>query len=384
MQLSSSCLYVRDKTVKHLFIIKFSSTCFAILYSGIFFLLLILPSYLLAQDQHCMDFYRPGKPKESIPAQLAEPCTFKNLELPPDFVVYAAGHYSGIKLPFQIDENATSAATETRVYVNVTSRPVVLMLGNYEPTVFQIYRTPETQIIAVYGSGYHPPIIAGIAPEIPALAPKASSTCKRFNLNARSGITETDRQLVNAISQQIFQKPVDHIVLAQADEAVYIGEQLDRAKYIQDRKQRSESFRMPNTPLAGQAGIQQALENGKIVPARAEDIAAWHQVSKYPSDYHLGDLSKDSIQRNLAKTAYVIEKPFRIPVGLNGSESVLFILKKGVPWPQGLLGQSQLMNMNDGLCWMGQTSDGALTSCAKDHFKEYSRVCWSEWHGKSR
>ena len=40
------------------------------------------------------------------------------------------------------------------VVVNYSSKPVVLMLGAYEPTIWNIKWTPTTHIVALLVSGY--------------------------------------------------------------------------------------------------------------------------------------------------------------------------------------------------------------------------------------
>lgn len=47
---------------------------------------------------------------------------------------------------------------------------------------------------------------------------------------------------------------------------------------------------------------------------------------------------------------YFILKPFRIPAGLSGTESVQFVLLEGVPMPTGDLGLSILLDLNTKRC----------------------------------
>ena len=88
-------------------------------------------------------------------------CEFPNLMLPKSFVVYATGGYSGKRQNFQIDQSGHQA-TQFDVAVNEPQKPVVLILGAYEPSVWNIGWSPGTKIIAVLASGYHKQVIAGI------------------------------------------------------------------------------------------------------------------------------------------------------------------------------------------------------------------------------
>lgn len=64
-------------------------------------------------------------------------CGFSELSLPTDFAVFAAGAYSGRKIQFQIDLSGHEG-TQIDVAVNSPNKPVVLMLGAYEPTIWNI------------------------------------------------------------------------------------------------------------------------------------------------------------------------------------------------------------------------------------------------------
>lgn len=95
-------------------------------------------------------------------------CGFADLALPADAVVYAAGAYAGRKAGFQIDQSGHEA-TRIDVAVNSPGRPVALMLGAYEPTVWHIGWSPGTRILAVLVSGYHRQAVAGLPPAVPLL-----------------------------------------------------------------------------------------------------------------------------------------------------------------------------------------------------------------------
>jgi hypothetical protein len=75
-------------------------------------------------------------------------CKFTGLDLPADFAVLAGGEYSGRRLDFQIDQSGHQA-TQMDVVVNYTAKPVVLILGAYEPTIWSIKWSRGTKILAV-------------------------------------------------------------------------------------------------------------------------------------------------------------------------------------------------------------------------------------------
>ena len=62
------------------------------------------------------------------------------------FAVFASGGYSGRTLDFQIDQSGHQA-TQFDVVVNSPTKPAVLMLGAYEPSIWNISWTPKTKIV---------------------------------------------------------------------------------------------------------------------------------------------------------------------------------------------------------------------------------------------
>ena len=110
--------------------------------------------------------------ESSYPKPYGEPpnedCTFTELELPEDFMVYSALAYTGRVIPHQIDQS-DNQATQIDVVVNSPSQPVVLMLGTYEPTIWDVQWTEGTNIVGVLASGYYHQAVAGLPEETPIL-----------------------------------------------------------------------------------------------------------------------------------------------------------------------------------------------------------------------
>ena len=98
----------------------------------------------------------------------SEDCAFPGLELPEDFVVYNAVAYTGQPISRKIDRS-DHQTTRIDVVVNSPSQPVVLMLGAYEPTVWDVRWTEGTEIVGVLASGYYHQVVAGLPEETPLL-----------------------------------------------------------------------------------------------------------------------------------------------------------------------------------------------------------------------
>lgn len=87
------------------------------------------------------------------------PCTLP--ALPPDCDIYAYSLYSAPeKADFYIDEDAETGIASIRV--NRPGKCTVLFLSAYEPTVWNIYTTPETRLAAVVVSGYKKQMLRGM------------------------------------------------------------------------------------------------------------------------------------------------------------------------------------------------------------------------------
>lgn len=96
-------------------------------------------------------------------------CNLSEHAQPADVVVYAASAYTGRALRLQID-NSGREAMQIDVAVNSPDRPVVLMLGAYEPTIWNVGWSPGTQIRAVFASGYYRQAIAGLEKDVSRLS----------------------------------------------------------------------------------------------------------------------------------------------------------------------------------------------------------------------
>ena len=72
-------------------------------------------------------------------------CEIPNLKLPQEFTVFAAGAPSGRRIGFQIDQSGMNS-TQIDVTVNYIKKPVILMLGSYDPTIWNIQWTLGTRV----------------------------------------------------------------------------------------------------------------------------------------------------------------------------------------------------------------------------------------------
>ena len=282
--------------------------------------------------------------------QAGSSCEFAGLQLPPSTRVYAAGSYGGKRQDFQIDHSG-SEATAMRVAVNQPDAPVVLMLGAYEPTVWSVGWTPGTRILAVLLSGYHRQEITGL----PASVPVRTSTYDNRSRCEHFYVAPKNAGKLNPIARSVFGRPVDMLYPAHAGNVV-VGTPLPAGMaLITDGSARPASaFRLPNTSLAGPAGLEQGVREGFLREADASDGAAWLAARRArqhaPVDVPPIAGGAPTPRMPSMFRAYVVLKAYTLPAGLYGAHSAIFFVPKGVPRPTGELGHSTLYDFNTTSC----------------------------------
>jgi len=128
------------------------------------------------------------------PVKIADACTNFTDQLPSDYVLYAAGNYKGFKTASQLINS--SGVGRFDVLVNAPGKKVVLALGAYEASVWNIQWLPSTTIVGVFLSGYYAQTISNLPKDIPVLNATydSKSPCGYFYLT-RENVNEVDRFL---------------------------------------------------------------------------------------------------------------------------------------------------------------------------------------------
>jgi hypothetical protein len=298
------------------------------------------------------DIGADGKSQESPPQKPF--CGFPGLKLPANVSVIAAGAYSGRKISYQIDQSGHEG-TQIDVTINNPDKPVVLMLGAYEPTIWNVSWSRTTKILAVLIGGYHRQAVAGLDKSTPLLVSSYDNKgpCGFFY------VTPDDQASLNPLSQQVFGRTVDSVYYA-INGVVEVGKPMGGVAPIQSADTTPESFYDKNAPIAGPAGLEAAVRIGLLRKATLADAEAWDEA-----------LTKNSPQRSVPTVAgdvvpkaptrpffngYVVLQPFTYPSGLFGGHSAQFLIPRGVPKPSGDPGHSAVYDFNSLVC------QGALCS----------------------
>lgn len=275
--------------------------------------------------------------QQSTAPKIVTPCSAFKDALPDVYALYAGGSYGGRKLGYQIDQSGHEA-TGFEVSVNLPGQSVVVALGAYEPSVWNIHKGAGTRILGVLVSGYHRQQIKGIDPNTPVLnsSYEDKSPCGYFYVG------EDVRQADETLRTLLGKSPVSYHLAANGK--LNFGTSL-----IAD---------MPEMdyPLAGKAGLDALESKGIIRPAGEEDLARYHEAKRQaqglPPIVVVGSSTSQSSSGNLRRglLAYVVLKPMRFPGGLHGAHAVTFIVERGVPRPQGEPGHSAVYDLNSLTC----------------------------------
>jgi hypothetical protein len=296
-------------------------------------------------------------PAQKTPSRTSTSCGFENLTLPAGVRIYAAGGYKGRELPFQIDQSGHEA-TQFDIAVNSPAQPVVLMLGSYEPAIWNIGWTKGTRIVAAVVSGYYRQAVAGLESTIPVLNStyENKGACGHFYVGdeQNTSINPMTRAL-NPVSRKLFNRPVDLVYPGDGKGKILVGDALPPgAKLVTSTARSPEDFRDKNAPLAGQAGIDSAVAKGVLRPATSEDAAAWAAAvaanTPAPDVPPVAGRGTPQPAKPSIYKAYVVLGTFTYPSGLYGANSVTFFIARGVPQPTGNPGHSAVYDFNSLRC----------------------------------
>jgi uncharacterized protein len=301
------------------------------------------------------------KDEKLVPFKVQMPsvCSFADANIPENTVVFGAGGERRKKTDFQIDQSGYYA-TQIDVAVNYPDKPVALMLAAYEPTIWNIGWTEGTKIVAVFVSGYHRQHVAGIKADTPQLidghedrGPCSRSTSIYMQLNLTESlvasfgygqITDIEKAVKEQkLSQILFGHPIKSI-FSVSEGRVVIGNPLTPSQsLITSSEIPPKSFYDKTAPLAGEAGLRNALKNGILRRATLKDAEKWNKALK--KKYAMQHLPTPNLPPDLVN-AYVILKEFTYPEGLYGGNSATFYIPEGVPNPIGNYGHSKIYDFN--------------------------------------
>jgi len=285
-----------------------------------------------------------------------DPCGFAGTKWPETLTVFAGGNYSGRELDVQIDQSGHQA-TQMDVVVHHPDKPVALILGAYEPTIWNIQWTEGTDIVAALVGGYHRQVVAGLPSSTPVrisayddgTAENASRQCGYFYVGERN------LEGLNARSRKAFGRPIEKVYIANQG-SIRIGGRVPASLKLETSSHTPpSSYIDKNAPLAGPAGVADAVKKGLLRLATAKDMKDWKDAVRAATtpDPDLPPVEGGSTRSERAyapSNTYVVLKPFTFPDGMYGGNSSTFIVPKGIPYPKGNPGHSAVYDFNSLKC----------------------------------
>ncbi len=289
-----------------------------------------------------------GLPEEEL--SVPDDCEFTGVALPNNARVFAAGAHEGRKLDWQID-NSGNEASQIDISVNMPGENIVLLLGAYNPTIWNVGITSGTKISAVILTGYHRQVLAGLPKNVPTMVSTYDNggKCGYFH-----GGADTGMEAARLLSQKALGRRLNGLVNFEGDSLTIGDFVLDPKQLVRSTDISPESYFDRTAPKAGEAGIRALVEQGVLRAAKNSDIKAWLKAHRKKRALSAAKHRSEDIPapENFHST-YVIMKNFTYPSGLYGAHSVNFILPAGVPKPSGNPGHCGLYKIEDGSCTGG-------------------------------
>lgn len=297
----------------------------------------------------------PLSPSEASATQGARTvCAFPEVVLPSDLKIYGAGNYAGRKFDRQIDSSGHQS-TEFDIEVNSPDQPVALILGAYDPAVWNISWTAGTRIIAVAVVGYHRQIVIGVNPDTPLLISRGYPCDSSYSW----GMTDW----FNRFSEKLFHRSADAISLSTNGNSV-LGSPIAAGEQLITSKATSiDDFIDKDLPLAGSAALAKAILEGTIRKSNGDERKEWRTrwIEAHPDP---SSQSKNLTSHPLISNSstYVILKPYQIPKGLSATGLPVFYLPAGVPFPKGDIEGTMLYDLGPLRCY-GSMCDIPCSGC---------------------
>ena len=265
-----------------------------------------------------------------------------------DFRVDAVGVYEGAGRASVSQSESNDSPGRVDVTVNRPDEPVVLVLSAYEPVVWAVESTPETELVGVIVSGYHTQKVTGVSEATPlrATSYKGPGHCDEpFQAYEEGrGFQEANGVVANLLGHKI-----DTFNGAYRAERFVIGAATNHVAGSQEPSNEAPRPSVEPKPVkAGEAGIKQLRQRGALRPARAAELERWASLVRAAQDLSEKELPAPEHKR--FRRIYTVTRHIKYPKGLHGAHAVRFLIPEGVPEPLADPGHSTVYDMNTASC----------------------------------
>lgn len=263
--------------------------------------------------------------------------------LPADIKIYAVVAYNGKQLGWRIDDSGYEVRL-MEVTVNAPGEQVALVFGTYQPTIWHISWTEDTEIVSVIASGYHAVRVTGLPPEVPVTTSshEEGGPFESFYIRRNEHVVKAD-----SVVRKLWGRGIDQSFEAVQNKAV-VGQPLTANVAVQTMAEvRKEDFVNPGKPLTGKPGLDEAVRQGLIREASGDDLRQYLAERARLGGVPESIIAKGVVPMNAMRRAYmyvVLSSDFVLPEELFGANSAAFILPKGTPIPRGPKGHCEFLS----------------------------------------
>lgn len=290
--------------------------------------LLLSSTLVLAEEAH-----KPNLPSFDIAQEF---CAIPSI--PANAQIIAVEGHRDTALDFVLDTSGNpSYLAEVAVHAD---QPVVLLLRAHEPTLWNVGWSTSTQIVGAYATGYARQVVAGL--------PKTTPVVTASYAEGRAGgCGWMNPELVSTSlqSKYLFQRPLTRIYNKPSKRngvVEIIESEKPSGQFVTSSDRPPESFKDPKAPLAGKAGLDDAVKKGILRPVTAED------------EIEVGNVFRKAKRVGgvpfVRPDAYVVLKEFTYPLGFTDHSAIQFVVPPGVPRPTGNPGYTETLDLNTAEC----------------------------------
>lgn len=263
-------------------------------------------------------------------------CEIKNLKSECEVYVYAQyGGKEKSKGSYISDKHATD---QTTVKINRPNKCVIVFLNSYEPTIWDIYITPETQPVSIIAGGYYPQMLRGMATSVETI-------------NRRESADEDiclsqyyDKEEIKDVVQALKLGTQEPIIL----ETSIIGDVKENKAYFYNKKIYNGEYYSLDIP-PGKEGLDQLEQEKKIRKLNHSEIQKIKDVGfEFINGTHPPEYAKEHILRyGYGINMYIMLDNFeKLPCDLAGSNSITLFIPKGLTSPDNNEGHNNFYRIN--------------------------------------
>ncbi len=258
---------------------------------------------------------------------ITDTCSRFAAALPVRARVYAASSAGGRPLGYRV-EPGNREMTAFDVRVDEPHQDVVVVLGAYEPALWQIRLSRFTRLAGVIVSGYHEGRVVGLTDDIPVLQTYRDqpAPCGYFYPAGNHGFAPQEF-VSHAIGRSV------DAVFVPTNGRVDIGMgSSPEPAFASPNPTPLDLLRPREAPLQGNAGLALLIRDGKLRAAQPGELEAWLRNYRAVHGLALKKLSSP-LTGTAGFSVYVVLKPLELPLQLTGLN--VFIYPAGIAVPPG-------------------------------------------------